>query len=59
MCGAGEPSLKNGLGIHLFAFNKSMERTAFYSSDGDMLIVPQMGALHITTEFGKLEIEPE
>ena len=59
MCGAGEPSLKNGLGIHLFAFNQSMERMAFYSSDGDMLIVPQMGALEITTEFGILEIEPE
>ena len=59
MCGAGEPSLKNGLGIHLFSFNKNMGNQAFYSSDGDMLIVPQMGHLHITTEYGKLEIEPE
>lgn len=25
-----------------------------YSADGDLLIVPQLGALRVTTEFGKL-----
>jgi homogentisate 1,2-dioxygenase len=29
-----------------------------YNSDGDFLIVPQTGVLHITTEFGKLDIAP-
>ena len=32
---------------------------AFYSSDGDLLIVPQQGTLHITTEFGLLCVEPQ
>jgi homogentisate 1,2-dioxygenase len=40
MCGAGEPSLKDGLGIHIYSFNQNMNNTAFFSSDGDLLIVP-------------------
>jgi homogentisate 1,2-dioxygenase len=56
-CGAGSPSLKNGLSIHLYSCNTSMpENTAFYSSDSDFLIVPQAGQLFITTELGKLEV---
>lgn len=35
-----------------------MENRAFYNSDGDFLIVPQQGALDITTEFGKIYVEP-
>ena len=40
MCGAGDASMKDGLSISLYAFNASMGKTAFYSADGDMLIVP-------------------
>ena len=32
--------------------------TGFYNSDGDLLIVPQKGALHVTTEMGKLAVAP-
>ena len=32
--------------------------SGFYNSDGDFLIVPQKGALHITTEMGKLSVAP-
>lgn len=35
-----------------------MSFRSFYSADGDMLIVPELGALHITTEFGKLHVAP-
>lgn len=35
-----------------------MENKAFYSADGDMLIVPQKGTLYVTTEFGKILVEP-
>jgi len=58
LCGAGDPSMKDGLGIHTYAFNQSMGKTAFYSSDGDMLIVPQQGDLFITTEFGRMVVKP-
>jgi homogentisate 1,2-dioxygenase len=59
-CGAGSPGLKNGLSVHLYSCNASMEEnTAFYSSDGDFLIVPQHGELFITTELGKLHVKPK
>lgn len=35
-----------------------MEKQAFYSSDGDFLIVPQQGALLIKTELGIMKVEP-
>ena len=58
MCGAGEPASKAGIGIHGYACNTSMHKTSFYSADGDMLIVPQEGQLFITTEFGRMTVEP-
>ena len=32
--------------------------SGIYNSDGDFLIVPQTGILHIMTEFGKLDVAP-
>lgn len=58
-CGAGAPDLKAGMGIHMYACNVSMDKnSAYYSADGDMLIVPQLGVLDITTEFGKMIVSP-
>lgn len=52
---AGDPVMKSGLAIFVFAAGKDMrENEAFYSADGDMLIVPQHGVLEITTEFGPI-----
>ncbi|KAL1410448.1 hypothetical protein Q8F55_004459 [Vanrija albida] len=56
--GAGDPQLKNGLAIHFYNFARDMVNKAFYSSDGDMLIVPVHGDLLLTTEFGKLHVPP-
>lgn len=42
----------------MYTCNESMHDEAFFSSDGDILIVPQVGKLSIMTEFGLLEIEP-
>uniref|UniRef100_A0A670JMG1 Homogentisate 1,2-dioxygenase n=1 Tax=Podarcis muralis TaxID=64176 RepID=A0A670JMG1_PODMU len=58
VCGAGEPRSREGLAIHIFTCNNSMINRCFYNSDGDFLIVPQQGKLLITTEFGKLMVEP-
>lgn len=58
VCGAGCPRTRNGVSIHIFSCNRSMEKKAFYNSDGDFLIVPQKGVLYITTEFGKLKVSP-
>lgn len=58
MGGAGGPAMKDGLGIMVYACNTSMEKEAFYSSDGDLLIVPQQGPLLVKTEFGRMRIDP-
>jgi homogentisate 1,2-dioxygenase len=36
-----------------------MEHEAFYSADGDFLIVPQAGSLSIKTELGRLVVNPK
>jgi len=58
VAGAGDPSMKSGLAIHIFAVGKDMGKQAFYSADGDFLIVAQSGCLDVQTELGKLIIRP-
>ena len=47
-----------GAAIYLYAANESMTNSYFYNADGDLLIVPQEGGLHLKTELGKLDIQP-
>ncbi|XP_012319339.2 homogentisate 1,2-dioxygenase isoform X4 [Aotus nancymaae] len=58
LCGAGDIKSNNGIAIHIFLCNTSMENRCFYNSDGDFLIVPQKGNLLIYTEFGKMLVQP-
>ncbi len=58
MGGNGSPEAGSGCGIHVYAANRSMERY-FYNADGELLIVPQAGALVLATELGMLRIEPQ
>lgn len=58
ICGAGDPKVRHGIAVHVYSCNASMVNRAFYNSDGDYLIVPQQGSLDITTEFGKILVEP-
>ncbi|PVV05043.1 hypothetical protein BB560_000440 [Smittium megazygosporum] len=58
ICGAGEPTLASGLAIHVYTSTSNMNNRAFVNSDGDFLIVPQLGILDIQTEFGKLLVQP-
>lgn len=55
----GDPLLQDGAAVHLFSANKNMDKSYFYSSDGEWLIVPCMGKLLLKTEFGHLTIEPK
>ena len=59
MAGTGDPASKHGLAIYMYSCNRSMDNKAFYSSDGDFLIVPQQGPLLLKTELGKLHVEPQ
>ena len=55
--GNGSPQLGAGAAVHVYTANRSME-AAFFNSDGEMVIVPQQGALVIRTELGILEVAP-
>lgn len=59
MAGNGGSAAQHGVGIHLYAANKSMEGRWFYSADGELLVVPQQGRLRLDTELGVLEVEPQ
>ncbi|MGN6581550.1 MAG: homogentisate 1,2-dioxygenase [Bordetella sp.] len=56
--GNGGPDEQNGVGIHLYAANRSMQGRFFYDADGELLIVPQQGRLRLATELGRIDIEP-
>ena len=43
----------------MYAANQPMRQRFFYSADGELLIVPQLGALRLDTELGCLRIEPQ
>jgi len=47
-----------GVSVYVYAANASMQR-AFFSADGEWLVVPQQGRLRIVTELGVLELEPQ
>ncbi|KAL4250814.1 homogentisate dioxygenase family protein [Abortiporus biennis] len=58
VAGNGDPMSREGLAVHVYVANTSMEKKAFVNSDGDMLILPQQGRLDIQTELGKLMVAP-
>lgn len=58
VCGSGCASTKEGLAIHIYTASTSMTDTCLANADGDFLIVPQLGALDIVTEFGKMHVAP-
>ena len=55
--GTGDVGVQSGVGIHAYAATADMAR-AFFSADGEMLIVPQEGRLSIATELGRIELAP-
>ncbi|TPX14910.1 uncharacterized protein E0L32_005019 [Thyridium curvatum] len=59
VAGAGSPVVKSGIGIFIYAVGRDMaSKTAFYSADGDLLVVAQHGALDIQTELGRMLVRP-
>lgn len=58
MGGNGSAQSHSGCAIHLYAANRSMRQRALYDADGELLIVPQHGALLLVTELGPLRVEP-
>ena len=57
MFATGQGAYDHGVSIHLYAANRSMERI-FWNADGEMLFVPEHGALLLETELGRLAVAP-
>ena len=53
IAGNGDPTMREGLAVHVYAGNESMAKRAYCNSDGDFLILPQQGRLDIQTELGR------
>jgi len=54
----GNVRLQTGMAVHLYVANASMSSRYFYNADGEILIVPQQGSLHLVTELGLIDIAP-
>ena len=59
MAGNGSAESQNGVGIHIYAANQSMQKRFLYNADAEMLFVPQAGRLKLRTELGVLDVEPQ
>jgi homogentisate 1,2-dioxygenase len=54
----GEADAQSGLAAHLWLANRPMGRRAFVNADGEMLLVPQQGAIRVVSELGVLDAKP-
>jgi homogentisate 1,2-dioxygenase len=54
----GDADTQTGMAAHVYLAGRSMDRRALINADGEMLIVPQQGALAIATELGTLRVAP-
>ncbi|MFZ2490339.1 MAG: homogentisate 1,2-dioxygenase, partial [Thermoanaerobaculia bacterium] len=58
IAGNGDSLTGGGVGIHIYAANRSMTDRFFYDADGELLLVPERGAIVLHTEMGILEVAP-
>ncbi len=54
----GDAEAQTGIAAHVYLATRSMDRRAFVNADGEMLVVPQQGALRLVTELGVLDVKP-
>ena len=59
IAGNGSAESHRGIAVHLFVLNSPMNNRFFYNSDGEMMILPQEGDLHIRTELGEFRVGPK
>ncbi len=58
IAGSGDPALQTGAAVHVYRANRSMKDRCFWNADGELMLVPQQGAILLATELGKLEAKP-
>src|SRR5438094_9090949 len=58
LAGSGNPAAQTGVAVHVYRANRSMDRRYLYCADGELMLVPQQGAIELLTELGRLELPP-
>ena len=58
MGGNGDTRTRSGMAVHLYAADSPMTDRYFVDADGELLFVPQLGALDLHTELGRLLVRP-
>ena len=58
VAGNGDIKTRAGIAIHLYAANRSMTDRYFVDSDGELLLVPELGAVILHTELGPMRVSP-
>ena len=53
---AGDALGQSGMAAHIFICNAPMTDDYFFNADGELLIVPELGALRIFTEMGVIDV---
>ena len=54
----GDAHLQVGLGVHVYAADQPMAGQALSCSDGELVIVPELGTMRVMTELGALVAGP-
>ena len=54
----GDVAAQSGMAAHVYLLTRSMQDAYFWNADGEMLFVPQQGAVRFCTEFGTIEAAP-
>ena len=54
----GDADAQTGIAAHLYLVDRSMAQRALVNADGEILLVPQLGRLTITSELGILDVAP-
>src|SRR5271155_1251238 len=54
----GDAGAQSGMAAHVYLVTRSMADEYFYNADGELLFVPQQGALRLSTEFGIIDVAP-
>ncbi len=58
VAGNGDVRTRSGMAVHLYAANRDMRDRYFVDSDGELLFVPELGAITLHTELGPLRVRP-
>ena len=58
IAGSGDAAAQRGVAVHVYRANRPMENRYFYDADGELMLVPQEGAIALATELGRLRPGP-